>query len=159
MTTTHRNGVSCTLITQDCPFRILWGIGVAWILVLVKKVKANRVAVKLGEILNADVREADIFSEDMNRYIQRNDKTKVVLFDNMDFPGVDKSTLYGQELVQTTLFKELADHGLPKWIVTESEAHGYTVGIGGDVGVTIYNNVEVLDYINFVKDEILPLVK
>lgn len=158
----NRNGVTEVPVTQDCPFRILWDEhdkALAWILVLVKKSNANRVAVSLGSILNADVREADIYSADMNAYITRNFKTKIVLFDNMDLPGVNKNTIYGEELVQTTLFNEMSEHGTPKWIVTESELHGYTVGLGGDVGVTIYNNVENLEYINFVVKEILPLVK
>jgi len=154
----HRSKIMHTPITQECPFRFGTHGNSLWLLVMVSKDIANRVAIGLGGICNLDVREGSIYSREMNHFIKLNDKTKVVFFDEMDIPGVDKSSLYGNELVQTELFSSFAKRGTPKWVVTEAELKGYTVGVGGDVGVTIYNNVETKDYVEFVEDEILPLV-
>jgi len=154
----HRGKVVHTPITQTCPFNFGKTDGKLWLVVLAKKNIANRAAVKLGEICNIDVRTASIYSREMNHYLKLNDKTKVALFSDMDVPGVNGSTLYGEELVQTSLFKEFVGHGTPKWVVTESELKGYTVGISGDGSVIIFNNVNDVDYVGFVEDEILPLV-
>ena len=158
MRNNHRGRIVHTPITQDCPFHLGISDGKLWLLVLAKKDIANRTAVKVGEICNLDVREASIYSREMNHYLKINDKTKVVLFTDMDIPGVDKSALYGKELVQTSLFKKFVGSGIPKWVVTEDNLKGYTVGIGGDSSVVIFNTVENVDYVGYVEDEILPLV-
>lgn len=158
MRNTHRGKIVYTPITQDCPFHLGITDGKLWLLVLAKKDIANRVAVKIGEICNIDVRTSSIYSREMNHYLKINDKTKVVLFSDMDIPGVEKTALYGSELVQTSLFKEFVGSGIPKWVVTEDSLKGYTVGLGGDGSVVIFNTVGNIDYVSYVEDEILPLV-
>ena len=158
MRNTHRGRVVHTPITQTCPFNFGKVDGKLWLLVLAKKNIADRAAVKLGEICNIDVRTASIYSREMNHYLKLNDKTKVVLFSDLDIPGVKGSTLYGDELVQTSLFRELVGRGIPKWVVTESDIKGYTVGISGDGSVIIFNTVTNTDYVGFIEDEILPLI-
>ena len=154
----YRGKVVHTPVTRECPFRFFKEDDELWLLVRISKDIANRVAVDLAMICNLDVREAQIYSREMNHYLKINNNTKVVLFDQLDIPGVDKSTLYGIDLVQTDLFRNLVESGSPKWVITESSLKGYTVGIGGDAGVTIYNNVNELDYISFIEAEILPLI-
>jgi len=154
----HRGKVVYTPVTKECPFYFGKHGNNIWLLVLVSKQIANRVAVELGGICNIDVREGDIYSREMNHYVRNNDNVKVAFFEQLDIPGINSSSIYGVEFVQTQLFGDLKEHGIPKWIVTESALRGFTVGLGGDVGVTIYNNVEEKEFVEFVEEDVLPLV-
>jgi len=156
---THRGTVVNTPVTRGVPFRFFEKDGDLWLVVIVSKAIANVIAVALAGICAVDVREASIFASEMNSFLKVNDNAKVVLFDNLDIPGVDKNTLYGSELVQTNLFKEFSGRGSPKWVVTEEKVSGYTIGLGGDVGVTVYNNVELNEYLKLVEQDIIPLVR
>lgn len=126
----------------------------------VKKFLSNHVAVKLGEVLNADVRESRIESETLQKLHESNpNATNLIWFDNVDIPGVDKLCLSGQGLANTGLYKDYLDHGLIWYVVFTSQNSGYTVGITRNTVITNFSKSTEEEYIQFVRDEILKLIE
>ena len=155
---THRGKVLMVPVTQDALF--VFG-DKDWLLVLAPKVIANNVANKLSEIIfgeMGEIREAPIQGREFDHYIKLNDGIKVAFFEDLDIPNINKSTLYGEELLQTDLFGKFRTSGRPRWIITKSKQKGLTVGIANDGAATVFNNIDSLKFIDFVEDEMLPLV-
>lgn len=150
----YRGRLVHTPVTQSSKFVI----GDKWLIVMASKMIANRIAVNLAEILNLDVREATIWSNKIDGYLKANDQAKVVFFDNLDIPGVNKNTLYGEQLVQTNLFGDFKDHGDFRYVITKSTLKGWTVGIVNDGAIVLFNNVEDDEYVDFIEEEIMDLV-
>ena len=78
--------------------------------------------------------------------------------DNVDIPNVNKLSLYGPDLIGTKLFEEYGKHGDLWYIVARSKKHGYVVGVTRDVSVTIFNIVDKNKYLDYVAEEIYPLI-
>ncbi len=126
----------------------------------VKKLLSNHVAVAIGNILNADVREAKISAETLQRLHESNPQaTNLIWFDNMDLPGVNKLCLAGQGLADTGMYKEYINHGLIWYVVFTSQPKGYTVGITRSITITNFSKCTVEEFIEFVRDDILKLVE
>jgi hypothetical protein len=126
----------------------------------VKKFLSNHVAVKLGEVLNADVRESRIESETLQKLHESNpNATNLIWFDNVDIPGVEKLCLSGQGLANTGLYKEYLDHGLIWYVVFTSQNSGYTIGITRNTVITNFSKSTEEEFIQFVRDEILKLIE
>jgi hypothetical protein len=126
----------------------------------VKKLLSNHVAIALGGILNADVREAKISAETLQRLHESNPQaTNLIWFDNIDLPGVDKLCLSGQGLADTGMYKEYIDRGLIWYVVFTSQPKGYTIGITRNVVITNFSKCTIDEFIEFVRDDILKLVE
>jgi hypothetical protein len=126
----------------------------------VKKLLSNHVAVALGGILNADVREAKITHEVLQRLHESNPQaTNLIWFDNVDLPGVDKLCLSGQGLADTGMYKEYIDHGMIWYVVFTSQPKGYTVGMTRSVVITNFSKTTEEEFIEFVQDDILKLIE
>lgn len=126
----------------------------------VKKLLSNHVAVAIGNIMNADVREAKISAETLQRLHESNPQaTNLIWFDNIDLPGVNKICLAGQGLADTSMYKEYIDHGLIWYVVFKSQPKGYTVGITRSITITNFSKCTVEEFIEFVQDDILKLVE
>ncbi len=126
----------------------------------VKKMLSSHVAVAIGNILNADVREAKISAETLQRLHESNPQaTNLIWFDNIDLPGVNKLCLTGQGLADTSMYKEYIDHGLIWYVVFTSQPKGYTVGITRSITITNFSKCTVDEFIEFVRDDILKLVE
>jgi hypothetical protein len=129
--------------------------------VVEKKRLANLVANKLSEALFekvGGVLEANIAPETLKNFHLKNpEDTKITFFDNVDIPNVDKLSLYGPDLVNTSLFEDYAKHGDLWYVVARSKAYGYVVGITRDASVTIFNMTEKDKYIEYVQKEVYPL--
>ena len=156
----HRGRILHTPVTTETKFQIS-DTPQMWLLCLAPKHTANKVAIDLATILygaDPEIRETSIWSRRIEEYLSENDQAKVVLFDNLDIPGIDKDTLYGEELVQTDLFGRFKQSGTFRYIITKSRLTGYTVGIVSDGAVILFNTVEDDEYVSFVEDEIMPMV-
>jgi len=130
--------------------------------VVEKKRLANFIANQLSGIIYEKlgrVIEARIPPETLRGFHSKNpEDTKVTFFDNVDIPNVNKLSLYGPDLVGTTLFEEYGKHGDLWYIVARSREYGYVVGVTRDVSVTIFNITDKTKYLEYVKKEIYPLI-
>lgn len=84
--------------------------------------------------------------------------TKITFFDNVDIPNVEKLSLYGSDLVGTSLFDECAKHGDLWYIEARAREYGYVVGITRDASVTVFNPTDQNKYTEYITKEIYPLV-
>lgn len=130
--------------------------------VLEKKNRANMIANLISEILfikRGAVVEVKIPSENMRRFHEENpEATKVIFFDQVDIPGVEKLSLYGESLRDTSLYQEYLRHGNIWYIVTSSRNFDITVGITRNGIVVAFGNVNPSDFLRFIEEEVFPLI-
>jgi len=163
----YRRRTRITPETEEAPFWIVPHEGRHFLVVMapsvargVKKMLSNHVAVKIGEILNVDIRESRITSETLQRLHEGNPKaTNLIWFDNVDIPSVNKLCLSGEGIADTGLYKDYIDHGMIWYVVFTSLAKGYTVGVTRSAVVTNFSKSTVDEYIAFVREDILKLIE
>ncbi|MFQ6064885.1 MAG: hypothetical protein ACE5L6_05350 [Candidatus Bathyarchaeia archaeon] len=130
--------------------------------VVEKKIRANFVANRLSETIYERVGhivEARIPPETLRDFHLKNpEDTKITFFDNVDIPNVNKLSLYGPDLVGTTLFEDYCKRGNLWYIVARSKEYGYVVGVTRDASVTIFNLTDKKKYLEYVATEIYPLI-
>ncbi|MEM2320088.1 MAG: hypothetical protein QXQ63_05040 [Candidatus Bathyarchaeia archaeon] len=158
----HRGKVAPLPRTVEALFN-LSQLGKATLLTVVEKKRlANFVANKLSEILFnriGGIVEARIPPETLREFHLRNpEDTKITFFDNVDIPNVNKLSLYGPDLINTSLFEEYCKHSDLWYIVARAREYGYVVGLTRDASVTIFNITDKEKYLEYVAKEIYPLV-
>ncbi len=130
--------------------------------VVEKKRIANNIANHLGHLIFekwGGVIEARIPPETLREFHLKNpEDTKITFFDNVDIPNIDKLSLYGPDLVATSLFEDYSKHGDLWYIVARSREYGYVVGITRDACIVIFNEADKLKYLDYVRKEVYPLV-
>ncbi|MDH5362033.1 MAG: hypothetical protein OEW84_01805, partial [Aigarchaeota archaeon] len=101
--------------------------------VLQEKYFANSVASVLSQILFVTfggIVEAQIPSETLQEFHERNpDATKVIFFDDIDIPNVDRLALYGSALKDSTLYEQYLSHGKIWYVVYTSRPRGLVIGL------------------------------
>ena len=134
---------------------------ITFLAVVEKKRLANFIANKLCEILfekMGGIVEAKIPPETLKDFHLKNpEDTKITFFDNVDIPNVNKLSLYGPDLISTSLFEDYCKHGDLWYVVARSKEYGYVVGITRDASVTIFNLTEKERYLEYVAKEIYGL--
>ena len=159
----HRGRVTASPATKEVLFAFTDLEGLVYLTVVEKKEIANRVANRLSELAFGEmgvIVEARILPETLKEFHLANpENTSVIFFENMDIPNVNKLSLYGPALTGTSLFDEYAARGDPWYILTRSRKHGHTVGLVRDGSVTIFNTVDQGQYLQYVKDEVLPMTQ
>jgi hypothetical protein len=157
----HRGKVAPLPRTVEALFSFAQREGITFLAVVEKKRLANFIANKLSEILfekMGGIVEARIPPEILKEFHLKNpEDTKITFFDNVDIPNVNKLSLYGPDLVSTSLFEDYCKHGDLWYVVARSKEYGYVVGITRDVSVTIFNLTEKERYLEYVAKEIYPL--
>jgi len=159
----HRGKVIPQPHTIEAVFCFAEQKGTTFLTVVEKKRVANYVANKLSELLFEKVGgivEARISPETLREFHLRNpEDTKITFFDNVDIPNVNKLSLYGPDLVNTSLFEDYGKHGDLWYVVARSKESGYVVGITRDTSVTIFNlpETEKEKYLEYVNKQICPL--
>lgn len=157
-------------VTEETPFWIKPFRGRAFLIVLapsvargVKKLLTNHVANKLSEVIfgrTGAVVETRISDETMRELHESNPQaTKLIWFDDVDIPGVDKLCLAGSSLADTKLYRDYLEHGRIWYVVFEVLKHKIVVGITRNCVVTLFSKSTVNEFINYVFEEILVLVK
>jgi len=130
--------------------------------VVEKKRLANFIANKLSEIVFERVGgiiSARIAPETLRGFHTKNpEDTKITFFDNVDIPNVEKLSLYGPDLVGTSLFDEYSKHGDLWYIVARAREYGYVVGVTRDASVVVFNLTDKNKFLEYVKKEIYPLI-
>jgi len=157
----HRGKVASLPRTVEALFSFAQREGITFLAVVEKKRLANFIANKLSEILfekMGGIVEARIPPEILKEFHLKNpEDTKITFFDNVDIPNVNKLSLYGPDLISTSLFEDYCKHGDLWYVVARSKEYGYVVGITRDVSVTIFNLTEKERYLEYVAKEIYPL--
>ena len=158
----HRGKVAPLPRTVEALFSFSQLENVTLLTVVEKKRLANFIANKLSEILfdrMGGVVEARIPPETLRDFHLKNpEDTKITFFDNVDIPNVNKLSLYGPDLINTSLFEDYCKHGDLWYIVARAKEHGYVVGVTRDASVTIFNLTDKEKYLEYVAKEIYPLV-
>jgi hypothetical protein len=158
----HRGKVAPLPRTVEAVFSFSKVEDVTFLTVVEKKRLANFIANKLSEILFnrvGGIVEARIPPETLREFHLKNpEDTKITFFDNVDIPNVNKLSLYGPDLVNTSLFEDYCKHGDLWYIVARSREYGYVVGITRDASVTIFNLTDKEKYLEFVTKEVYPLI-
>jgi hypothetical protein len=158
----HRGKVTPLPRTVEALFSFAQHEGTTFLAIVEKKRIANFIANKLSELIFEKVDgilEARIPPETLKQFHLKNpEETKITFFDNVDIPNVNKLSLYGPDLVTTSLFEDYAKHGDLWYVVAKSKEFGYVVGITRDASVTIFNLSEKEKYVEYVAKEVYPLI-
>lgn len=158
----HRGSVTPLPHTVEAAFCFADVKDTVFLTVVEKKRIANFIANKLSEILFekiGGILEARIPPEILRDFHLKNrEDTKITFFDNMDFPNVDKLSLYGPDLINTSLFEDYMKHGDLWYVVARSKETGYVVGVTRDASVTIFNLADKPKYVEYVNKEIYPVI-
>jgi len=158
----HRGKIVPLPRTIEAMFRFAQHKYQIFLTVVEKKRLANFIANRLSATIYERVGhiiEARIPPETLRNFHLKNpEDTKITFFDNVDIPNINKLSLYGPDLIGTSLFEEYGKHGDLWYIVARSREHGYVVGVTRDVSVTIFNIVDKNKYLEYVEKEIYPLI-
>ena len=133
------------------------------LVVMESKFLANNIANKLSEVLfvtSGYITEASIPAEMLKTFHEANpENSKVIFFDQVDIPNVNKLSLYGSGLMNTALYNDYCSHGKIWYIVMTSRKHGNIIGITRNAVVTVFNRMDKVDFLSYVIDEIFPLIE
>ena len=127
-----------------------------------KKNRANNIANEISKAVFlslGQVVEARIDPETLRKFHEQNfEDTKIVFFDDIDIPSVDKLSLYGAGLGSTSLYSDYLTHGKLWYIVIKSRKTGYVLGVTRNCVVTGFSKMDMNEFSSFIKGEILPLI-
>ena len=104
---THRGKIQATPYTTEAPFRFMEEKGRDYLLVMAPKKTADKIAEKLNDLVHGEigfVREPVLNINKLRAFYESGEGTKVLLFDEIDIPNMNKLTLYGDDVVQTDLY-------------------------------------------------------
>ena len=129
----------------------------------VKKLLTSHVANKLSKLLFITPRaimETTIPHETLKTLHESNPQaTRLIWFDQVDIPGVDKLCLAGSDLVDTQLYQDYMLHGQIWYVVFEAQKRGLTMGITRNSVVTLFSKCTKDDLINYVREDMLRLIE
>ena len=159
-----------TLITEEAPFwfktfkeRIFLIVMAPSVARGVKKLLTGHVANSLSEILFNKIGfivEARITNEALIKLHESNPQaTKLIWFDDIDIPSVEKLCLAGSGLADTGLYRDYLKHGNIWYVVFEVTKRGITVGVTRNCVVTLFSKSTVDDFIKYLTEDILVLIK
>ena len=157
-------------VTEEAPFWIKRFKGRTFMIVLapsvargVKKLLTSHVANRLSKVLFIKSRaivEVRISHETLTKLHESNPQgTKLIWFDEVDLPGVEKLCLAGSDLVDTTLYHDYLEHGKIWYVVFEAQKRGIVVGITRNCVVTLFSKSTTDELINYILEDLLTLVK
>ncbi len=159
----HRGKILPSPATKEVLFAFTEHEGRTYLTVVDKKAVANRLANRLSEIAFGEmgvIVEARILPETLKEFhLENPESTKVIFFENMDIPNINKLSLYGPDIVGTSLFEEYGARGDPWYILTRSKKYGHTVGVVRDGSVTLFNSVDQGQYLQYIKEEIISMTQ
>lgn len=129
----------------------------------VKKLLTSHVANKLSKLLFITPRaivETTIPHETLKTLHESNPQaTRLIWFDQVDIPGVDKLCLAGSDLVDTQLYQDYMLHGQIWYVVFEAQKRGLTMGITRNSVVTLFSKCTKDELINYVREDMLRLIE
>lgn len=158
-----------TPVTEETPFWVVTSGKKSFLIVLapsvargVKKLLTNYVANKLSKALFINpqaILEVRIPHETLKQLHESNPQaTKLIWFDDVDIPGVEKLCLAGPDLTDSTLYHDYLQHGKIWYVVFEDQKRGIVVGITRNCVVTLFSKSSVDEFIKYVIDDLLQLL-
>lgn len=158
----HRGKVVPVPGTVEATFSLSEFIDRTYLVILEKKEKANRIANDLSQLLYGSagsILEVGIPPESLYSFHLENPQgTKITFFDHIDVPNVNKMSLYGPDIIGTSLFDEYRKHGDLWYVVIQSKKEGYVVGVTRRGCVVVFSKVTAAEYLSYVRREIFPLI-
>jgi hypothetical protein len=129
----------------------------------VKKLLSSHVANKLSKILfitSRTIVETKIPHETLKTLHESNPQaTRLIWFDQVDLPGVEKLCLAGSDLVDSQLYQDYLLHGQIWYVVFEAQKRGLTMGITRNSVVTLFSKCTKDDLIKYVREDLLRLIE
>ncbi len=129
----------------------------------VKKLLTNHVANKLGRILfitSQAVVEVHVSHLTLKGLHESNPQaTKLIWFDEVDIPGVEKLCLAGSDLADTRLYQDYLEHGKIWYVVFEVQRRGIVVGITRNCVVTLFSKSTIGEFVNYILEDLLTLIE
>ncbi|MCS6769306.1 MAG: hypothetical protein NZ570_02575 [Candidatus Caldarchaeum sp.] len=123
---------------------------------------ANYVASFLSHQLFLNYRsivEARIPPENLQRHHEANpEATKVIFFDSLDYPGVDKVALYGKSLISTGKYEEYLAHGKIWYLVFSVKGSNAVLGVTRNCVVVSFSKMSEGQFIQYVLENVFPLL-
>ena len=158
----HRGKAVPVPRTYEAPFTFDMSKGRLFLTVYDKKNRANNVANEISKAVFlslGQVVEARIDPETLKKFHEANfDDTKIIFFDDIDLPSIDKLSLYGAGLGSTSLYSDYLTHGKLWYIVIKSRKTGYVLGVTRNCVVTGFSKMDMSEFSSFIKSEIIPLI-
>jgi hypothetical protein len=166
----YRRKLVETPVTEEAPFWITRFQNRNFLVVLapsvargVKKLLTNHVANKLSKALFITSRaivETKILHETLKELHESNPQaTRLIWFDQIDIPGVEKLCLAGSDLVDTQLYQDYLNHGQIWYVVFEAQKRGLTMGITRNSVVTLFSKSTKEELINYIQEDMLTLIE
>ena len=157
-------------VTEESPFWIKRFKDRVFLIVLapsvargVRKLLTSHIANKLSSILfitSKAIVKLKIPHETLMKLHESNPQaTKLIWFDEVDIPGVEKLCLAGSDLVDTKLYRDYLEHGKIWYVVFEVQKRGIVVGISRNCVVTLFSKSTIDEFINYVSEDLLMLIE
>ncbi len=148
--------------TYEAPFSFNMHNERMFLTVYDKKSRANNVANEMSKAVFmslGQVVEARIEPETLRKFHEANfGDTKVIFYSDVDLPNINKLSLYGAELGNTSLYSDYLTHGKLWYIVFTSKAYGYVFGLTRNCILTAFSKMELSEFKNFVGSQVFPLI-
>jgi hypothetical protein len=166
----YRRKLVETPVTEESPFWIKTFKGRRFIMISapsvargVKKLLTNYVANKLSKVLFIDphaIVQAKISHNTLKDLHESNPQaTKLIWFDQVDIPGVQKLCLAGSDLADTAVYREYLKHGEIWYVVFEVQKRGIVVGITRNCVITLFSKSSPEEFIDYILEDLLTLVE
>ena len=157
-------------VTEESPFWIKRFKDRVFLIVLapsvargVKKLLTSHIANKLSKVLFITSRaivKVKFPHETLMKLHESNPQaTKLIWFDEVDIPGVEKLCLAGSDLTDTKLYRDYLEHGKIWYVVFEVQKRGIVVGIARNCVVTLFSKSTIDEFVNYVFEDLLMLVE
>lgn len=129
----------------------------------VKKLLTSHVANKLSRILfitSRSIVEVRIPHELLRELHESNPQaTRLIWFDQIDIPGVEKLCLAGSDLADTQLYQDYLKHGQIWYVVFEAQKRGLTMGITRNSVVTLFSKSTKEELFTQIREDLLKLIE
>ena len=166
----YRRKLVETPVTEEAPFWITRFENRTFLIVVapsvargVKKLLTSHVANKLGKILfitSRSIVEVRIPHETLRELHESNPQaTRLIWFDQIDIPGVEKLCLAGSGLVDTQLYQDYLKHGQIWYVVFEAQKRGLTMGITRNSVIALFSKSTKDELINYIREALLTLIE
>jgi len=158
----HRGTSRVIPYTTSAPFLFFERGGDTYLLVIIKKAVANNVANFLSVLIFGEIGciiECRISGESLSRYSKSSEKTKIMLLTDFMIPGMNKLTIYGDDVIDSQAHDDYGDAGDAAYVVLKTKQKGFTVGVTGEASLTIFSTIDEGNFIEYVKDEFMPLIQ
>ena len=129
----------------------------------VKKLLSNHVANKLSKVLYITPRaivETKIPHETLKELHESNPQaTRLIWFDQIDIPGVEKLCLAGSDLADTQQYQDYLVHGQIWYVVFSAQKRGLTMGITRNSVVTLFSKSTKDELVAYIQEDLLALIE